>query len=183
MFRNRERVRMLEATAATLISENDTLRVKIAELQAENRTLRKRLPKPELRILRRAHLDAELLIAAHLGGLPTSRRESISLGISHRRWNWACALLAIARLRARSGEWRECDPAQVMLRLDVATAQAEKKGIALLEAHASKWGYSGQHLVKGATCPAQIVTSPQASHPARPLPTGRGGSRRRHSLN
>lgn len=145
MFGDTKRVRTLEATTAALVGENDALRVKVATIQAENRHLRRRLPQPDtLRILRRAHLDAELLIAAHLGGLPTSRRESQSLGISHRRWNYATALLDLARVRNRSGSWRSGDPAQLRQRLEYAAVHVENKGMAVLLAHTSKWGYSGR---------------------------------------
>lgn len=144
LFDRQHRIHTLEAAAATLIAENDRLRIERAALQKENRTLRRRLPNPELRIMRRARLDAELLIAAHLGGLPTSRRESVNLGISHRRWNWAAALLDLARIRHRTGAWRTDEADQLRLRLDLAAHKVEREGIGLLVSHASKWGYSGR---------------------------------------
>lgn len=145
MFGDAKRMRTLEATTAALVTENDTLRVKVATIQAENRHLRRRLPQPDtLKVLRRARLDAELLIASHLAGLPTSRRESVNLGISHRRWNYATALLALARVRDRAGGWRTDDPAQLRQRLEYATAHVESKGVTVLLSHAAKWGYSGR---------------------------------------
>jgi hypothetical protein len=143
MFGRVGRVEALEGVTASLVGENDRLRLHNASLQKENRTLRKRLPRPELRMVRRARLDADLLVAAHLGGLSTSRRASLALGISHRRWNWAMALMALARVRTRAGEWRTDDATQIIRRLDIAEAHIEGKGLAALTAHASKYGYSG----------------------------------------
>lgn len=144
MFEGTKQLRLLESATANLIVENDRLRIERAALRKENRTLRRRLPQPEQRIVRRAVIDAEMLIAAHLGCLPTSRRESVALGISHRRWNWATALLEIAHVRDRTGEWRELDAETLRQRLDNAARRVEQQGIEQLTAHASKWGYSGR---------------------------------------
>lgn len=144
IFNRQHRTQQLEAATAALIGENDALRVKVANLQKENRHLRRRLPNSELRILRRARLDAELLIAAHFGGLPTSRRESGNLGISARRWNWATALLDIARVRHCTGAWRTDDPADIAQRLAMASAHVTRHGIEALAARTAKNGYSGQ---------------------------------------
>lgn len=84
-----------ERQAERLIVEN-------ANLRAENRTLRRRLPEStgDVRRLRQAHRDAKAMILHRFSGYSISRSSCLALGISRRRWSIARALLQVARVYA-----------------------------------------------------------------------------------
>ena len=80
-----------ERQAERLIVEN-------ANLRAENRQLRRRLPEStgDMRRLRQAHRDARAMILHRFDGYSISRANCLTLGISRRRWSNARALLQVA---------------------------------------------------------------------------------------
>lgn len=89
------RLRAIIRKQADIIRKQE---LKIAELQSENRSLRRRLADAELRLLRRAEADAVLLGALHFSGCATSRRACADVGLGHRRWRRAVALLQVGRV-------------------------------------------------------------------------------------
>ena len=81
-----------EATLQRLMMENSHLR-------AENRRLRKlKRNAGRGRILERAMADATALLAWRFAGYSISRAKARDLGITERRWEWARALLQVARV-------------------------------------------------------------------------------------
>lgn len=81
-----------EATLQRLMMENSHLR-------AENRRLRKlKRNAGRGRILERAMADATAMLAWRFAGYSISRAKARDLGITERRWEWARALLQVARV-------------------------------------------------------------------------------------
>lgn len=80
--------------------EVERLRLKVADLQAENAGLRRRLPEStgDMKRLRQAHRDARAMLLHRFNGYSISRDTCLALGISERRWNNARALLQSARI-------------------------------------------------------------------------------------
>lgn len=80
--------------------EIERLRLKVADLQAENAGLRRRLPAStgDMKRLRQAYRDAKAMLLHRFNGYSISRDNCLALGISERRWNNARALLQTARI-------------------------------------------------------------------------------------
>lgn len=78
----------------------ERLTLKVADLQAENRALRRRLPESvgDMRRLRQAHRDAQAMLLHRFNGYAISRANCLTLGIPRRRWVWAVGLLKLARI-------------------------------------------------------------------------------------
>lgn len=75
----------------------EQMALEIANLRAENRQLRKRLPDlRDMKRLRQAHRDAKALLLRRFSGYSISRAECLGAGIPARRWPWAVALLRCA---------------------------------------------------------------------------------------
>lgn len=76
----------------------ERLTLKVADLQAENRQLRAKLPKStgDMRRLRQAHRDAKAMLMHRFSGYSISRDNCLALGIPERRWSTARALLRLA---------------------------------------------------------------------------------------
>ena len=136
-------VEELHALAARLVAENDALRLENARLRRENRYLRHKLRDYELRTLRRAEVDANLLAVMWMSGLPTSRRESESMGISRRRWAWARALLQVARIVDDRG-WAVDDAAAFDTRLAAGVRTVEAQGMERLRGYLPRNGDAGR---------------------------------------
>jgi hypothetical protein len=114
-----------------LAQDNERLRLKVAQLQSENRQLRRRLHDAELRLLRRAEADALLVGALHFADLPTSRRACAEVGLGHRRWVRAQALLKLGRVV--DGRRIVTDaPEDFERAVRVATEKVKKQGIEAL---------------------------------------------------
>lgn len=87
-----ETLARLEKFVARLATEN-------AQLRAENRRLRKlKVNAGRGRILERAMADATAMLAWRFAGYSISRAKARDLGITERRWEWARALLLVARI-------------------------------------------------------------------------------------
>lgn len=80
--------------------EIERLRLKVADLQAENAGLRRRLPEStgDMKRLRQAYRDAKAMLLHRFDGYSISRDNCLALGISERRWSNARALLQTARI-------------------------------------------------------------------------------------
>ena len=78
----------------------DRLTLKVADLQAENQQLRRRLPKStkDMRRLRKAYRDARAMLLHRFNGYSISRENCLNVGISRRSWSNARALLMAARI-------------------------------------------------------------------------------------
>lgn len=157
----------VEALCVRLIAENDALRLENAKLRAENRSLRRRLADADLRLLRRAEADANMLVLMHLAYAPTSRNTALQYGISRRRWMWARALLKRAGCMDHRGEWVDYDLDGFERALIGSVEIVEGLGIDALKLALPKNGYSGKHLprtvtrhvTRTVTRPAQNVTT------------------------
>jgi hypothetical protein len=111
--------------------EIERLSVKLADLQAENRYLRKRVKINDKsgRILRRAHRDALYMLTLHFSGYELSRRQALSLAeISERRWEWARALLILASIHDGTTITVQT-PQDALLRVKEAVASVERQGL------------------------------------------------------
>lgn len=158
----------LEALCARLIAENDRLRLENARLRVENRSLRRRLADGDLRLLRRAQVDANMLTLMHLACSPTSRAAALGYGISRRRWAWARGLLKKAGCLDYRGAWVDYDLDGFEQALSGAVECVEIVGFDTLRFAAGRNGYSGKHKsrsksvtrhdAKPVTRPAQNVT-------------------------
>ena len=82
-YQNGKSYEDIEALCTQLIAENDALRLENAKLLAENRNLRRRLADADLRLLRRAQVDASMLVLMHLACSPTSRTSALNLSLIH----------------------------------------------------------------------------------------------------
>jgi len=80
--------------------EVERLRLKVADLQAENAGLRRRLPEStgDMKRLRQAYRDAKAMLLHRFDGYSISRDNCLAVGISERRWSNARALLQSARI-------------------------------------------------------------------------------------
>lgn len=142
------------ARAQELAAENERLRldlaraeIELAKVRKENIYLRHRLRESELRTLRRAEIDANLLSVLWLLGVPTSRRECERLGISRRRWAWARALLQVAHI-IEGDEWQIDDMAAFDTRLAAGVRLVESQGMTRLIARTPRNGYAGRRFPK-----------------------------------
>ena len=97
-------MKMLDPVGLPLPENKDRqlerLTLKVADLQAENRQLRRRLPEStgDMRRLRNAHRDAQAMLLHRFNGYAISRDNCLSLGIPRRRWVWAVGLMKLARI-------------------------------------------------------------------------------------
>lgn len=160
----------LEALCTRLIAENDALRLENAKLLAENRQLRRRLADADLRLLRRAQVDASMLVLMHLAHSQTSRSSALNYGISRRRWAWARALLKKSGCMDYAGEWMDRDIDGYERSLVGAVERVERLGVDLLKLGLPKNGYSGKHAPKPVT---RDVTRP-VTRAAQNVTTQRG---------
>lgn len=84
---------------ALLQAQVDHATVKLATVQAENRRLRRMTQNGKQgRLLHRAAADARQLVGWRAAGYSVTRRNALSYGMSVRRWQWAIALLKLARV-------------------------------------------------------------------------------------
>jgi hypothetical protein len=84
---------------ALLQSQVNHATVKLATVQAENRRLRRMTQNGKQgRLLHRAAADARQLVGWRAAGYSVTRRNALSYGMSIRRWQWAIALLKLARV-------------------------------------------------------------------------------------
>ena len=141
----------IEGLCARLIAENDRLRLENARLRGENRQLRRRLADRDLRMLRRAQVDANMLVLMHLAYSPTSRQAALGYGISRRRWAWARGLLKRAGCLDYRGAWIDYDLDAFERALTGAVECIEALGMDALRFAAPKNGYSGLHRSRAMT--------------------------------
>ena len=86
-------------------AELDSLRVKLATVQAENRRLRKMTTNGRMgRILHRAAADARQIVGWRFAGYSVTRRHCESYGMGQYRWAWAMALLRAANVVPYPGD-------------------------------------------------------------------------------
>lgn len=111
--------------------EIDQLTIKIANLQAENRHLRRKVKEnaQEGRILRQAHRDALVMLSWHYAGMRPSRQFCLENGISRRRWAWARALLMCARLHDEESIIEGMLPENALRFLKSTVQRMEQEGI------------------------------------------------------
>lgn len=114
-----------------LLQENEQLRLENAKLRQENRQLRRRLADAEMRLVRRAQADALLMGGLYFAGLPVSRRACADVGIGHRRWVRAMALLKVGRV-AHDGQIRVDDPSDFERGVKTATERVQRDGLDIL---------------------------------------------------
>jgi hypothetical protein len=141
----------IEKLCVQLIADNDILRLDNARLLAENRQLRRRLKDADLRLLRRAQVDANMMVLMHLACSQTTRAKSLEYGISRRRWAWARALLKKSGCMDYAGEWMDRDIDGYESCLLNAVDRVERLGVDLLKLGLPKNGYSGKHAPKPVT--------------------------------
>jgi hypothetical protein len=124
--------------ALRLVEDNERLRLENAQLRKENRTLRRRLHDAELRLLRRATADALLMGGLYFAGQTASKRALKAMGIGHRRWARACALLKLARVhdgrRILATEPGEFDKA-----LNLAQMRVQREGLGAMQHRLPLW--------------------------------------------
>lgn len=109
--------------------EISALRVEVERLRAENAKLHRNAGRQSAFIakIERAHADAVLFLSLRVGGITPSREYCAgTLGIGRRRWQWAMALLKLAKLVSHD----PTDPA-VIERLEAAKADALANQLAL----------------------------------------------------
>lgn len=165
----------LEALCARLIAENDRLRLENVKLRTENRQLRRRLADADLRMLRRAQVDANLLVLAHLAYANTSRTAALEYGISRRRWAWARVLLKRAGCLTHTGGWVDYDIDGFEAALAGAVECVEMLGFDTLKLAAPRNGYSGLHRSrKTVTRPGANTVTRQAQNVT--IQRGKGGA-------
>lgn len=109
--------------------EIERLQLRVADLQAENVGLRRRLPEStgDMRRLRKAYRDAKAMILHRFAGYAISRDSCLALGISERRWTNARALLQVARLHD-GFDITETDFDAAVRRLDATFQSMEAAG-------------------------------------------------------
>ena len=122
--------RRVEHTRA-LQHQIDQLTIKIANLQAENRFLRRKVKEnaPAGRILRQAHRDALVMLSWHFAGINPSRSFCAESGISVRRWAWARALMMCARLYEGNNLSDDVLPEDAIRILKSTVQRMEREGI------------------------------------------------------
>lgn len=108
--------------------------VKLATVQAENRRLRKLTQNGKQgRLLHRAAADARQLVGWRAAGYSVSRRNALSYGMSIRRWQWAIALLKLARVvdsrLSVADAFLFDDPADCLAAIDHAVKVVESRGL------------------------------------------------------
>ena len=150
-YQNGKSYAEIEALCTRLVAENDALKLENAKLLAENRQLRRRLADADLRLLRRAQVDANMLVLMHLAGGYTSRSSALNYGISRRRWAWARALLKKSGCMDYGGEWLDRDLNGFETSLNGTVERVERLGVDLLKIALPKNGYSGKHAAKPVT--------------------------------
>jgi len=108
--------------------EISALRVEVERLRAENAKLHRNAKRQASFIAKveRAHADALLFLSLRVGGITPSREYAATLGIGRRRWQWAMALLKLAKLVNHD----PTDPA-VVERLESAKGEALANQLAL----------------------------------------------------
>lgn len=106
----------------------ERLALKVADLQSENRNLRRRLPDVgDMKRLRQAYRDARAMLLHRFDGYSISRANCLALGIPERRWNNARALLQTARIHDGL-DITESDFDAAVGRLDQAVRGMESAG-------------------------------------------------------
>lgn len=90
----------------------------VLDLLQENDRLRA-LEKGDTVMLARS--DAMALALRHFAAMPISRRKAHAYGMTHRRWEWAMALLSAARVYSKRGGWAVDDLSLIRNALDRAT--------------------------------------------------------------
>lgn len=133
------------ALCSQLVAETDALRLEVAKLRAENRSLRRRLADRELATVRRAEADALFVGALAYAQLPTSRRACQAYGLSRRRWAWAVALLRAAHVVTHDGEWLGVSVDGFEAALRAAVGRCEAGGVEVIASHLGRNGYGGRH--------------------------------------
>lgn len=109
--------------------EVTALRVEVERLRAENARLHRNAGRQSAFIAKvdRAHADALLFLSLRVGGITPSREYCAeALGIGRRRWQWAMALLKLAKLVSHD----PTDPA-VIERLETAKGDAMSNPLSL----------------------------------------------------
>lgn len=108
---------------------SEQLALEIANLRAENRYLRRRLPGStgDMRHLRRAYQDAKAMLVRRFSGYSISRHECELAGIPRRRWPWAVALLKTAGVYAH-GDVAIHDFADALAMLETEYGGMERAG-------------------------------------------------------
>lgn len=82
-----------------VLSALERVNVEVRAARAENRRLRRLAgDKRAAGILLRAEADAKTMLVWRFAGVPVSRSSCYELGMSLRRWEWARALLIVARV-------------------------------------------------------------------------------------
>jgi hypothetical protein len=82
-----------------LRAQLDAAAVKLATVQSENRRLRRLTQNGKQgRLLHRAAADARQLVGWRAAGYTITRRACVGYGMPIRRWQWAIALLKLARV-------------------------------------------------------------------------------------
>lgn len=119
----------VQPSASEQEREIERLRLQVADLQAENNTLRRRLPAStgDMRRLRKAYRDAKAMVLHRFAGYAISRDSCLALGISERAWTNARALLQAARIH-NGFDIVESDFEAAMLRLDATVGSMEAAG-------------------------------------------------------
>jgi hypothetical protein len=85
--------------ATVLQAQLERAAVKLATVQAENRRLRRLTTNGKAgRLLHRAAADARQLVGWRAAGYSVTRRAVVGYGMPVRRWQWAVALLRLARI-------------------------------------------------------------------------------------
>lgn len=95
-------------TNGSTSSDIEALIRELAALRAQNKNLRSHLEKKSRQsaIVERAIVDANQLLMQAFSGLPTSRKQMHSIGMSRWRWSWAVALLRYAGVIKKDVDWR-----------------------------------------------------------------------------
>jgi hypothetical protein len=109
-------------------------KVQLATTQAENRRLRRMTQNGKHgHLLHRAAADARQLVGWRVAGYSITRRNALSYGMSIRRWQWAIALLKLARVvdaqLAAADTFLIGDMAECLAAVDRAVRIVESGGI------------------------------------------------------
>lgn len=129
--------KQMAAALDMALKETDRLRAESARLRAENRHLRRRLADRDLRLLRHARRDALYLAALHFAGCPTTRRASVDVGLTERRWHWGMALLRTARVH-NGLDWTGDTPIEVETAIGAAVELTVQLGVDRLRSRNTK---------------------------------------------
>lgn len=120
--------------AALLRTQLDMAAVKVTTLQAENRRLRKLTQNgAQGRLLHRAAADARQIVGWRAAGYSVTRRNCYTYGMPIRRWQWAIALLKVARVvdtqLAVADSFLVDDTADCLQAIDHAVKVIEARGL------------------------------------------------------